>query len=269
MRTPRVTLVCLVGASLAVASCGGRPSYWDKPVNTSSVTYGLARGVAVIDDVEHRVVFLTGTANQGLATQSVGIGHNFASAATSADGDTLFVLSSGDWPVQTSSDQLPRLTVVKLDHSTFKVGAPSVYTMSEPLPNLAIDPLGTTDAPGVPSYAVAYSGTAKSFAQNPNEIVIFDLSKGAPVPGPGSPTQPPNPVSRSIRSFGGTPQQLTFSPTLMLPANAAAAGVTASARRLLLIETNIDVSIVDLTHAFDPPASQRQVPTAGRRSPCS
>jgi hypothetical protein len=31
------------------------------------------------------------------------------------------------------------------------------------------------------------------------------------------------------------------------------AGVTATARRLLLIETNLDVSIVDLTHAFDPP----------------
>jgi hypothetical protein len=253
MRTSRVTLVCLVGASLAVASCGSRPSYWNNPVATSNVTFGMAGGVAVVDDVEHRVVFLTGTANQGLATQSVAIGHNFASAATSADGDTLFVLSSGDWPVQTSSDQLPRLTVVKLDHSTFKVGAPRVYTMSEPLPNLAIDPLGT--------YAVAYqgSGQSTSFAQNPNELVVFNLLAGVP-PGAAAgatsqPTAPPYAVSRSIRSFGGTPQQLTFSPTLMLPANAAAAGVTASARRLLLIETNLDVSIVDLTHAFDPPAS--------------
>jgi hypothetical protein len=257
MKTSRLKLLGLVGACTVASSCGGRPSYWNNTVNTSSVTYGMAGGVAVVDDVDHRVVFLTGTANQGLATQSVPIGHSFASAATSVDGKTLFVLSSGDWPIQTSSDQLPRLTVITLDPSTFKVGSPQVYTMSEPLPNLAIDPLGACGTGACPpSYAVAYqgSGESTSFAQNPNEIVIFNLTAGPPPePAAGSTTQPPYAVARSIRSFGGTPQQLTFSPTLMLPANAAMAGVTASARRLLLIETNIDVSIVDLAHAFDAP----------------
>jgi hypothetical protein len=255
MNTARLRLLVLAGACL-LGSCGGRPSYWNDPVNTSSATFGLARGVAVIDDADHRALLLTGAADQELKTQSVPIGHNFASAVTSVDGSTLFVLSSGDQPIQKPSDQPPSLTVIQLDTS-FQVTS-TFYTMTEPLSNLAIDPIGTTDAPGSPSYAVAYSGTAKSFAQNQNEIVIFDLKRGF-VPEPGSAAQPPNPVSRSIRSYGGTPQQLTFSPSMMLPANISAtdamAGVKASARRLLLIETNIDVSIVDLTHAFDPPAS--------------
>jgi hypothetical protein len=235
-----------------MASCGGRPSYWDQPVNTSGATYGLAGAVAVVDDVDHRVVLFTGAADQELTTQSLPIGHNFASAATSPDGLTLFVLSSGDQPVQTSNDESPSLTVIQLNPTTFQASS-TLYEMSEPLSNLAIDPTGT--------YAVAYQGStmATSFAQNPNEIVIFDVTKGFVSEAASSPTHPPNPVSRSIRSFGGTPQQLTFSPSLNLPASISAdeamAGVKASPRRLLIIETNIDLSIVDLTHAFDPPAS--------------
>ncbi len=110
--------------------------------------------------------------------------------------------------------------------------------MSEPLSNLVVDPEGT--------YAVAYQGTAagsQSFATNPNEIVIFDLT-------PGHTRQ----VARTLRSFGGTPQRLTFSPELNLPAQAAQSHVTATPRRLLVVETNIDVTIVDLSHAFDQPA---------------
>jgi len=265
MISSRLTLLALAGACLT-GSCGGQPSYWTKPVNTTNVTYGMAGGVAVVDDVAHRVVFLTATADQELEAQSVPIGHNFASAATSADGKKLFVLSSGDWPIQTSSDQLPQLTVITLDSpnltTPFQASVSNVYTMSEPVSNLAIDPLG--------AYAVGYQGSGsstspsqnQSFAQNPNEIVIFNLTAGAVPKTPSSPTQPPFAVSRSLRSFGGTPQQLTFSPSLNLPANAATAGVTATKRRLLLIETNIDVSILDLTHAFDPPVGSAK--TYGR-----
>jgi len=245
-----LTLLGVACACLMV-SCRGQSKYWTEPVATSGVTFGLAGGVAVVDDVDHRVVILTGTADQGLASQSFAIGHNFASAATSADGLTLFVLTTGDQPVQTKSDQLPQLTVIQFAPMTFQVQPkfPKVYQMAEPVSNLAIDPLG--------HYAVGYEGpgAAAAFAQNPNEIVIFDLTND-PAPQPTSLSQAaPNPVSRSIRSYGGTPQQLTFSPTLMLPANPAMTpGVEASARRLLLIETNLDVSIVDLTHAFDTPA---------------
>ncbi|MGO9839136.1 MAG: hypothetical protein ACLP1X_33555 [Polyangiaceae bacterium] len=247
MSASRLAFLGIVGCCL-LGSCGGQPPYWSHPVNVSGNTYGLAGGVAIVDDVDHRVVFLTGASDQTLAAQSITIGHNFTSAATSVDGSTLFVLSSGDPPGQTSSDQPPSLTVIQVNPSTF-TASPKAYTMADPLSNLAIDPLGT--------YAVAYqgSGASTSFAQNPNEIVIFDLTKDyAPQP-TGSSTTPPNPVSRSIRSFGGTPQQLTFSPSLNLPANASTASVRATARRLLLIETNLDVSVVDLTHAFDPPVA--------------
>lgn len=109
--------------------------------------------------------------------------------------------------------------------------------MTEPRPNLAIDPVG--------DWAVAYSGpvsttpspfssaTRSSFVQNPNEIVLFDSKN------------PPTAVTRTLQSFGGTPQRLVFTPTLALPASKGP-------RRLLLIETDIDLTMLDLDRALAP-----------------
>jgi hypothetical protein len=241
---------CLLGGVLAVslAACTTPAPIWTTPIATSNVTYGLADGVAVVDDANHRVVLLQGKSGQVLVQQSFTIGHNFQSAAVSPDLSTLFVLSSGDQPAQTSQDQQPSLTVIQVDSSSRRPSS-QTYWMPDPLSNLAIDPLwGMTKH----NYVVAWSGSDTAFAENPNEIVIFDVSRPYSL---GSASVAPNPIARNIRSFGGTPQQLVYSPVLNLPANAASAGVPSSNRRLLFIETNIDVSIVDLTHAFDPPTS--------------
>ena len=227
----------------AIAACGGRPSYWDAPVFTQGTAFGLTNGVVVVDDAVHRVVVLTAGAGQTLSTNALPIGHGFTSAATSPDGSTLFVLSSGDWPRASVSDEPPSLTVVS--DKSFQPTAVR-YTMSQPLSTLAIDPLGR--------YVVAYegSGSTASFTQNPNEVVIFDLMNP---PSAGSPGQAPNPVSRTIRSYGGTPQRLTFTPALKLPVGAP----STSARRLLIIQTQIDVTLVDLDHAFDFPTPRPDI----------
>jgi len=225
----------------ATGACGGRPSYWNTPVFAQGTAFGLTNGVAVVDDADHRVVVLTAGAGQTLSTNALPIGHGFTSAATSPDGSTLFVLSSGDWPRQSVSDEAPSLTVVS--DKSFQPTAVR-YTMSQPLASLAIDPLGR--------YVVAYagSGSTASFTQNPNEVVIFDLFQP-----PSTSGQPANPVSRTIRSYGGTPQRLTFTPTLNRPVNAP----STSARRLLIIETQIDLTFVDLDHAFDLPTPRPDI----------
>jgi hypothetical protein len=241
-----------VAAACAVstAGCSGRSPYWNEPVDATATPYALTRGVVVVDDAAHRAAVLTAAADLGLSRQVLTIGHHFANAATSPDGSTLFVLSSGDWPRQSESDELPSLTVIAVDAAFHAME--SRYTMSEPLGNLAIDPQG--------KYVVAYQGSrvTGSFAQNPNEIVIFDLTRPFS-PSSGSPSTIPNPVARDIRSFGGSPQRLTFSPTLNLPANAAAAGVTATPRRLLVVETQLDVTLLDLDHAFDVPTPRPEI----------
>jgi hypothetical protein len=209
-----LVLACAIGA------CGGRPSYWES-ATTTATSHGLANGVALVDDPDHRVVLLTAVADLQLARRSFSIGHNVASTLTSPDGARLFVLSTGDSPRRAKSDEGPSLTVI--DASTLDSPTATRYPMSVPLPNLAIDPLG--------HWAVAYAGPGApaSFVQNANEIVIFDLIT------PGA-----TPISRPIRSFGGTPQRLTFTPELQLPAGK---------RRLLIIETKIDVTLLDLDNA--------------------
>ena len=219
-------------ASLAVlttvAGCGSRNSYWDKPVGAAS--YGLANGVALLDDVDHRVVILTAQDHQEVTTRAFPIGHNAVNTTTSPDATHLFVLSAGDWPRRTSKDEYPSLTVI--DASTFEM-QPALYKMTEPLSNLAIDPLGR--------WAVAYAGSGPNtaFVQNANELVVFDLKAPS-----GS-----TPTTRTIRSRGGTPQRLTFTPRLQLPPSMQ---VPSGQRRLLVIETQIDVTLLDLDDMSQP-----------------
>jgi hypothetical protein len=220
----------------AIAGCGsGSTPYWDTQV-AATTSAGLSAGVALIDDADHRVVMITATADQNLTAQSLSVGHNVATTATSSDGTTLLVLSSGDAD-STSAEGSPSLT-------TIRVAPPLVtstsYAMSQPCTMLAVDPMG--------HWAVAYKQTG--FVENQNELVIFDLT----APPGGVASNKPNPITRTFQSFGGTPQQLTFTPPLMVDPTLgpAANGLVNGDRRLLVIQTDIDVSLFDLDHAFDP-----------------
>jgi hypothetical protein len=235
MKGSRWTLAVVATAS-ALGACGGRPSYWDQPVNPPTPTYGLANAVVVIDDPAHRAVVLTAGSDQQLHRTFLPVGHNFASAVASPDGKTLFVLSAGDWPRQPGRDELPSLTVITVD-STSLAASERQFTMAEPHSNLAVDPRG--------EYVVAYHGpnptqanAATRFAENPNEIVVFNLKA----------TGSAKPVPYTLRSSGGTPQRLSFTDPINLPVGAA----TAPPRRLLLVETSFDLKILDLSHFFDP-----------------
>ncbi len=239
----RVTWSLVAMTALASGGCGSRPSYWDSNVGTPTAQ-GLANGVALVDDANHRAVLLTAEADQQLSRASFSVGHQVRNVVASPDGKRLFVLSTGDWPRHSAGDERPSLTVI----DTSSGATPTRYPLPEPLPDLAIDPQGR--------YAVAYAGaqsTSASFVQNPNEIVLFDLK-------PSSQTDSPNPVSRSIRSFGGSPSRLTFTPELCVHAAISCAGKDGAPapgqRRLLLIESDIDVTLLDLDHAFlaTPPA---------------
>jgi hypothetical protein len=224
------TAIASLALWTALGGCGSRNSYWDQPALGTS--YGLANGVALLDNSDHRVVMLTALDNQELKTVAFPIGHNAVSTTASPDNNRLFVLSTGDWPPRTKKDENPSLTVI--DASSFDTQS-ARYQMSAPLPKLAIDPLG--------EWAVAYAGkdATTSFVQNANEIVVFDLRglKDTPV------TAPP-PIARTIRSFGGTPQRLTFTPSLCLPNGSSGSNSGCRQRRLLIIETDIDFTLLDL-----------------------
>lgn len=251
--TAAVALACAAGG------CGSRNGYWNQPIEATS--YGLANGVALVDDGSHRAVIVSANPDGTVSEQVVTVGHNVTTVATSADGYKLYVMSSGDWPPQSPSDQVPELTVV--DVSTRGLPSSTTYPMDQPLSNLVIDPLG--------QWAAAYAGsTSTSFIENPNEIVLFNpnlpyaplspayesADGGAALDGDAG-TALPNPLPLDIQSFGGTPQQLSFTPLLFLPNGTDANGnVVGAHTRLLLIESTVDLTMLDMTYAFNPPATR-------------
>ncbi len=208
-----------------VAGCGGRDAVLDAPIGSPRVV-GLSSAVAVVDDPIHRVILLVGEDEQRLSRTEVQVGHGVISATASLDKTRLFVLSAGDNPRRSERDELPSLTVVQATEGKPGVFTTARYALSAPLSGLALDPQG--------KWAVLYAaGATNAFVENPNELVLVDLE---------SPTSEPK--TRTVRSFGGRPQRLTFTGTLSLPAGP---------RRLLVVETQQDVTLLDLDHAYDTP----------------
>ena len=220
MSNRKASLGALCGLSMVVAiGCGDRPESWDtEPVVERRV--GLQGSFALIDESMDAVHLIEVDNESALQQHRRATGKNVVNAKRSPDGDRLFVLSEGDQPRRKSTDERPALWVYDGTGSGKLIAK---YSLSDPLSGLAIDPEGR--------YAVVYaSGSSDAFVANPNELVVIDTSQ---------PPSETNPLPRTIRSFGGSPQRLTFSSTLNLPAGE---------RRLLLIETDQDLSILDLDH---------------------
>jgi hypothetical protein len=209
-----------VGLSVgsALVACGDRPATYDAAI-TGIRPFGLEASVALIDDSAHRAIVLTPHADQDLERTSIGLGKGVIRADTSPDGKRLFVLSTGDLTRKKGTDEKPSLTVVEGTSSRR-------YPLESPHSGLAIDPLGRWVA--VFAAPASAGGLPQAtFVENPNEIVIVDLT--APIETAVTP--------RTLRSFGGLPQRVSFTAPITLPAGP---------RRLMIVETDQDVALLDL-----------------------
>lgn len=224
----RTRVRILVGAAALLAGCGDRAAFWSNPVAAAPPTFDLGDQVALVDASANRVVLLTVGDGQALATTSIPVGVDILNATTSPDGKTLFVVSGGH-RAQLGDDQpaeAPSVTVI----SGATVQRYDLTNITDPLAGLAIDPAG--------HWVVLYPGTGNGqpFVQNPNELVVVDIS------------QPPGPqnvaVPRTLMSFGGHPQRFTFTPPLALPI-----GV----HPLLVVESDQDLSLIRLDDPSQPP----------------
>jgi len=209
----RVT--CIAALALGLAACGGRPDYWDTKVSLPLQNVGLSGSVAILDPELNRALMLTATTDRQLGFESLGIGKNPVTVQPSLDKNTLFVLSKGVQPRRKPSDELPSLSVID---GGIQPKLTAHFELSDPLQGLAVDPQG--------EWVVVYD--AGGIVVNPNELIFIRAGE------PGS-----EPVSKTIRSFGGRPQRLTFTSELAVPNGAP--------RRFLIVETEQDVSLIDLS----------------------
>jgi hypothetical protein len=213
----RIALTALATACTIAAGCGDRNAGWDTTPEVHHVV-ALSGSFAVVDESVHVVSFFGVDSGTALTTRRAGTGYSVAEAKASPGGDRLYVLAQGVRPRLKPEDDAPAVWVYD---GTGGGGLLKKYGLDAPLNGLTVDPEG--------QFVVVHpSGDADAFLENPNELVIIDVGKDA---GPG------NPVVRTLRSYGGTPKRLTFTKKLALPGGE---------RRLLVVETESEVSLLDL-----------------------
>ncbi len=219
---PRMALLILGGLG---AGCGGRGDLWDRPVGVGQA-FGLTDAVAIADADADRVLLLTTDAARNLTVTPVATQRGVRTVKVAPDRSKLFVVSEGDGdrrPPQGQTAQTAALEIIARSATTT-----TLYPLSEPLAGLALDPRG--------EWAVLYADqTSGALVRNPNELLLVDLKVG--------PQAGLNPRPHTLRSFGGQPQRFTFTDLLQLPGGA---------RRLLIVETEQDVAILDLSRPNDP-----------------
>lgn len=218
----RPELAALGLAVAALPACDDRAAAWDAEL-PQPMAFGMQGAVALVDAPAERVLLSNVTGDLELQPEAHFLGPGVATAQTTPDGRRLLVLSRGVVPRRTAEDEPPSLAVFQ--GATGTQPGPTVrYVLTDPLSGLAIDP----DS----EYAVIFPSEADTaaFLQNPNELAIVDL---------GAPQSADNPFAMTLRSFGGRPQGFTFTPTLLVPGGP---------RRLLIVQTDRDVALVDLQH---------------------
>lgn len=211
----------IFSGALALA-CGGRPEEWSATFQPQA-SVGLTRSVAMLDTGLNQVMILSSPEPFGLHAEFLPVGKGAVTVKASPDRERLYVLSNGVQPRRNRSDELPRLTVIE------QAPAPRVvktYELEDPLAGLELDPLG--------EWAVIYD--ANGVVQNPNELILIDLLH---------PDEPP--IKKTIRSFGSSPQRFTFTSELAVPGGP---------RRLLAVQTQQDVALIDLAEVHDPSVSE-------------
>jgi hypothetical protein len=209
-------------AAALLAGCGGRDAFWSKTLAFDPLAFNLGSQVAIVDSPANRVVVLTAGADQSLTTTSIPVGVNILNAVPSPDGAHLYVVSAGHRARLGDSqpDQPPSLTVIDPGATSRRY---DLTNITEPLAGLAVDPAGR--------WAILYpsDSNAQSFVQNPNELVVLDVSPDHP---PGT----SQPVTHTLMSFGGRPQRFTFTGPLAAPVSGP----------LLIVESDQDISLLRL-----------------------
>lgn len=206
-------------APLVFSACSQGESHWAHDFEEEEPV-ALQGAVALRDSQLNRLLFLTANEKDGLHSESIVAGQNISALEASADLTQLFVLSRGVFPRRAAGDERPSLTVLDGRAEAEPGRLIKSFALDDPMERLALDSHG--------EWVAAFGGDAT--VVNPNELVLFDLKSGD---GAAGETQ-----SKTIRSFGGAPEELIFTEELLVPQGGA--------RRLLVVRTDRDITLVDL-----------------------
>lgn len=220
--------LCLL---LCSAACGGRPAEWDtpyepanKPVELGDPTgdlqvRGLTGSVALLDPNRNEVMMLTSPERFALSSTRLPVGQDVLQFKASVDRDKLFVLSRGVKERFKDSDEAPQLRIFDGGTEPHQL---SQFGLQDPYNELEVDPFG--------EWLVVRG--SEGLVSNPNELVLVKVPHGT-----GS-SEKPFLKTKTLDSSGGKPIRLRFTSKLSIPGN--------TARRLLIVEREHDLAVIDL-----------------------
>ena len=225
LKDPRSARIVGACALLASIGCGGRPDAWDArftagvdPQGNQQVA-GLEGSVAVLDPGLNQVMMLTSPERHQLVVQRLPVGRDVVRFVSSPSRDRLFVLSRGVQPRLRSDDEAPQLLVFDGGVAPEQIGQ---YTLQDPYEQLEIDPAG--------EWLIIHG--SEGLVSNPNELILVQQGRNSQ-------------LSKTLDSYGGKPVRFTFTGELSVPGE--------SARRLLVVQREKDLAIIDLA---DPDAPE-------------
>lgn len=211
--------------SITAASCGGRDASYDMPYQ---VLEPLVLGDALVF-VETNVprAHVVRVRPNRVSSFRVPIAPNpIVSERRRGPVEEVLILSRGTRDQAGVTPSPSTLTVLSRNPAT----APRVYEIGNPFNALAQSEDGR--------YAIAYfqeNAGADRFLFNPNEIAVVDLEAA-----PGA----DNPRLRTVRSFGGVPLGIAYSPPLRLAGR--------EPRTLAVVYSRSYVTLLDLAHLERP-----------------
>lgn len=214
--------------ALLAGGCGDRNEFWDQPSAGIAPAFGLQSSVVVLDGPADRALVFRSRGGE-LVRTSLKVGRNIVASAISSDMHRVALLAAGEQIQDEPDDPKPQLTIVDAPPGA----EPSVRTfpLKAPRTGLVLDPRGEFAL----VHATPSTQGSSQLAENPNELIFVNLIDGSI-------------VTRSLRSFGSKPQRFTFTPPLGLPGGT---------RRLLIVETEQDLTLIDLAHLDRPEITVR------------
>lgn len=232
MRTLKRTLMKAAVLGALAAGCHDRDGALDLSLDTLPPVSTGAAVFFVVPSSARAMVMNLATAEAPVRSADVGRDPVLVTArvapATGAARDEALVLSRGARGDLGVSPEPGSLTVLGA------AGSARRYTLGSPFNALA----QTADG----RYAMTYfrpQSTAGRLLFNPNEVALVDLD-AAPSAG--------NPVLRTVRSFGGVPNDVAFSPSIE---------INGVARRFAVVLSDAYVTLLDLDHPTRPEVTVR------------